>query len=69
MKELLRAFALDAIEQKIDRIKPGTVVKVSDLVGESTLLDKNGEISNTTIMLLQKYGIEYIETGQVEVYT
>ena len=63
MKELLRALALDAIEQKIDRIKPGTVVKVSDLVGESTLLDRNGEISSTTKMLLQKYGIEYIETG------
>lgn len=63
MNELLGAMALDAIEQKIDRIKPGTVVKVSDLVGQITFLDKNGEISNTTIMLLKKYGIEYIETG------
>lgn len=55
MKEFRNAIILEIIEQRIERIEPGTVVSLSDITGSA----KDAEIKATTIMLLNKYGIEY----------
>ena len=46
---------LEAIEQKIEGIKPGSAVKLSEIIGNH----KEEEIIATTKMLLRKYGVEY----------
>lgn len=43
---------LDLIERKIASLPEGTVVRLGNA--------KNKRITNTTIMLLQKYGVEYV---------
>jgi hypothetical protein len=43
---------LDLIERKIASLPEGTVVRLGNA--------KNKRITNTTIMLLNKYGIEFI---------
>ena len=48
---------LETIEQRIERLEPGKAVRLSDLT-KNIKCQKN-EITRTTIMLLQKYGIEY----------
>lgn len=46
---------LEAIEQKIEGIQPGSAVKLSEVIGNR----KEKEIIAATKMLLRKYGIEY----------
>lgn len=55
VKEIRNAIILEIIEQRIERIEPGTVVCLNDITGK----DKGAEIEATAIMLLNKYGIEY----------
>jgi hypothetical protein len=55
MKENRNSIILEIIEQRIEMIDPGTVVCLKDIAGK----DKNAEVEATTIMLLNKYGIEY----------
>lgn len=43
---------LDLIERKIASLPEGTVVRLGNA--------KDKRITNTTIMLLQKYGVEYV---------
>lgn len=43
---------LDLIERKIANLPEGTVVRLGNA--------KNKRITNTTIMLLKKYGVEFI---------
>lgn len=53
--------ALELIEQIIEGIEPEETVNVSDITGRIKLAEQNGEITNSTIMLLKKYGIDYKE--------
>ncbi len=57
MKEIRNATILEIIEQRIECAKPGMVVSLSDITGGI----ENADIEATTIMLLNKYGIEYKE--------
>lgn len=50
---------LERIEEKIQRIEPDTTIRVSDITGK--LAYKNDEVTDATIMLLEKYGIKYQE--------
>jgi hypothetical protein len=53
--------ALERIEQMIEAIDPGETVKVSDITSRIKLADQTNEITKATIMLLNKYGIDYKE--------
>lgn len=46
---------LDSIERKIEGIQPGTIVHLTEIIGNR----KEKEIIAATKMLLRKYGIEY----------
>lgn len=48
---------LEMIEQKIESLEPGTIVKLDTLIKDI----KNAQIKEAAIMLLNKYGIEYKE--------
>lgn len=50
---------LEKIEQEIECLEPGTLVLVSDILREVKAPKYNREIELATIMLLQKYGINY----------
>ncbi len=49
---------LEIIEQRIESLKPNTVVKLDTLLKG---VKRKQEIKETAIMLLKKYGIEYKE--------
>ena len=53
--------ALEKIEQIIENIDPDKTVNVKDITGRIKLADRNTELTEATIMLLKKYGIEYKE--------
>lgn len=53
--------ALERIEQIIENIDPDKTVNVKDITGRIKLADHNTELTEATIMLLNKYGIEYKE--------
>ena len=55
MKKHEYSTILEAIEQKIEGIQPGSAVKLSEIIGTN----KEKEIVTATKMLLRKYGIEY----------
>ena len=48
---------LEKIEQRIERLEPGKAVRLADIT--KNIKGKKNEITQATIMLLQKYGIEY----------
>lgn len=50
---------LETIEQRIERLEPGTVVRLSDFAKNIKSKRQKKEITETTIMLLQKYGIDF----------
>lgn len=50
---------LEKIEQEIERLEPGSFVLVSDILRKAKAPKHNREIELATIMLLQKYGINY----------
>ena len=52
---------LEMIEQKIERIEPGTVVQLDVLVKDIKQKGQKEEIKEAAAMLLDKYGIEYKE--------
>lgn len=49
---------LDIVEQRIENLKPNTVVKLDALLKG---IKNKAEIRETAIMLLKKYGIDYKE--------
>ena len=49
---------LEKIEQKIESLEPGTVVKLDALIKD---IKRKEQIREVAIMLLHKYGIEYKE--------
>lgn len=53
--------ALEQLEQIIEVIDPDETVNVKDITGRIKLADRNTELTEATIMLLKKYGIEYKE--------
>ena len=53
--------ALEKIEQIIENIDPDKTVNVKDITGRIKLADRNTELTEATIMLLNKYGIDYRE--------
>lgn len=53
MKKHEYSTILEAIEQKIEGIQPGSAVKMSEIIGTS----EEKEIIAATKMLLRKYGI------------
>lgn len=53
--------ALEQIERIIEVIDPDETVKVKDITGRIKLADRNTELTEATIMLLNKYGIDYRE--------
>lgn len=52
---------LELIEQRIERLEPGAVIRISDLTKGIKFQKRNREITSAIIMLLNKYGIEYEE--------
>ena len=50
---------LEKIEQRIERLEPGTIVRLNDLTKNIKTSGKKNELTAAAIMLLQKYGIEY----------
>ena len=50
---------LEKIEQRIERLEPGTIVRLNDLTKNIKPSGKKNEFTAAVIMLLQKYGIEY----------
>ena len=50
---------LETIERKIERLEPGSVIRLNDLTKNIKSKRQKNEITEATIMLLQKYGIEY----------
>lgn len=55
MKKHEFSTILEAIEQKIECIQPGTIVHLTEIIGTN----KDKEIIAATKMLLRKYGVEY----------
>ena len=53
MKDYTRA--LESIEEKIDSIKPGSTVRLDEIIGNF----KEKKIIDAAKMLLMKYGIQY----------
>lgn len=53
MKDYTRA--LESIEEKIDSIKPGSTVRLAEIIGNY----KEKKIIAAARMLLMKYGIKY----------
>jgi hypothetical protein len=53
--------ALEKIEQIIEAIDPDEEVNVKDITCRIKLADCNTELTEATIMLLNKYGIDYKE--------
>ncbi len=53
--------ALEQLEQIIEVIDPVETVNVKDITCRIKLADRNTELTEATIMLLKKYGIEYKE--------
>lgn len=53
--------ALEKVEQIIENIDPAKTVNVKDITCRIKLADRNTELTEATIMLLNKYGIEYKE--------
>ena len=51
---------LEKIEQRIERLEPGTVVRLNDFIKNIKPSGKKNELAAAVIMLLQKYGIEYL---------
>ncbi len=52
---------LEEIEQRIERLEPSVVVRVSDLTKRLKSSNRTDEVTDATIMLLKKYGIEYLK--------
>lgn len=50
---------LEKIEQRIERLEPGTIVRLGDITKNIKPSGKKNELTAAVIMLLQKYGIEY----------
>ena len=50
---------LEKIEQRIERLEPGSVIRLNDLTKNIKSKRQKNQITEATIMLLQKYGIEY----------
>mgnify|MGYP005613218505 CR=1 FL=1 len=53
--------AMEQLEQIIEVIDPVETVNVKDITSRIKLADRNTELTEATIMLLKKYGIEYKE--------
>jgi hypothetical protein len=51
--------ALEKIEQIIERIKPGEVVSLPDIVRRAKTKTHEKGLASAAAMLLEKYGIEY----------
>ena len=51
--------ALERIEQTIERIKPGEVVSLPDIVRRAKAKAHEKGLATAATMLLEKYGIEY----------
>lgn len=51
---------LEKIERKIERLEPGTIVRLGGMTDCFQPLEKELEITKGTIMLLNKYGIGYL---------
>lgn len=51
---------LERIERKIERIEPGTIVRLGGMTDCFQPLEKQTQVTKGTIMLLNKYGIGYL---------
>lgn len=49
--------AIERIERIIEEMEPGKPVRLCDIIGKNA----NRDITKSTIMLLKKYGITYLE--------
>ena len=52
---------LDQIEQMIERMGTDKQVRISDITKRFKSASRSSDITNATIMLLKKYGIDYKE--------
>lgn len=53
--------ALEKIEQMIERMETDKPIRISDITKNVNPANRNGDITRATAMLLQKYGITYLE--------
>lgn len=51
--------ALEKMEQIIERIEPGEVVNLNDIVRKAKAKAHEKGLATAAVMLLEKYGIEY----------
>ena len=51
---------LDKIERKIAKLQPGTVIRLGGMTDCFQPLERQMQVTKGTIMLLNKYGIEYL---------
>lgn len=52
---------LEKIEQRIEHLEPGTIVRLSDFAKNIKSSGKKNETTAAVIMLLQKYGIKFVD--------
>lgn len=53
--------ALEQIEQMIEQMEPGSVVRIGDITERLNPDSRNSDITRATATLLKKYGITYLE--------
>lgn len=53
--------ALEQVEQMIERMDTDKPIRISDITKKIKPATCNGDITKATAMLLQKYGITYLE--------
>jgi len=53
--------ALEQMEQIIERLEPGSTIRISDITKQLKPEIRNGNITKAAAMLLKKYGITYPE--------
>lgn len=51
--------ALEQLERIVEKIEPGTTVKLADIIDQFGNVNRNGDITKAAIMLLKKYGINF----------
>ena len=54
-------MALEQVEQMIERMETDKPVRIGDITKKIKPATRNGDITKATAMLLQKYGITYLE--------
>lgn len=52
---------LEQVEQLVERLEPGSTVRLNEIMARINPKNRNGNIRKATTMMLKKYGITYSE--------